>query len=258
MKKMKQHGATFVRTYLTSCRQASVWKNLVRAGRDNNMAVIGMIWWDFGPSPDKMRDSENAILSVFEDSELGKIAPYVIHSIEFNDEVGEEGDWWMDPLKQFKARAAKYGVPVAISDDWDRDVYHSNTDYLNDWGKKANDADDETHAHVIPYFHNGDPHNVMDYLKKQVSFFQRNNMKRPYIISQSEWPSAGGGHAYRPQWDNIQSFKVYWGAFLNNCDYFKQNKVGWFMHVFSDNQEGGLGLLDYNGNPKMDFNPQRC
>jgi len=261
MQRMKQwYNATFIRTYLTSCRQPSVWKNLVRAGRDNNMGVIGMIWWDFGPNDAKMKASENAIAAVFDDPQLGRFAPYVIHSIEFNDEVGEEGNWFAGPFKSFKARMAKYGVPIAFSDDWDRPEWHSNTPNLNSWGRQASDMQDQTHVHVIPYFHNNvaNPNTFFPYLKKQIEFLQRNNMKRPHIISQTEWPSAGGNHAYRPQWDNIQSFTTYWNTFTSNCQYFKNNKVGWFFHAWSDSGEGGLGLLDWNNKPKINFKPTRC
>ncbi|PRP89658.1 hypothetical protein PROFUN_00922, partial [Planoprotostelium fungivorum] len=58
--------------------------------------------------------------------------------------------------------------------------------------------------------------------------------------------------------DNMDNFIFYWKLFTDNCQYWKDNRVGWFMHAWSDNGEGPLGLLDGNNNPKFDFNPQKC
>ncbi|PRP83855.1 hypothetical protein PROFUN_08886 [Planoprotostelium fungivorum] len=69
---------------------------------------------------------------------------------------------------------------------------------------------------------------------------KQNNIKRPYIISQTLWPSASGGHASRKS-------------------YFKAEGVGYFFHVWSDQgAEAPLGLLDKRGQPKINFTPQKC
>jgi hypothetical protein len=51
-------------------------------------------------------------------------------------------------MSDFKAELAKYGVPLAISDDWDRGVYQTGSG-LTDFGQKVNALDDLTMAHSI-------------------------------------------------------------------------------------------------------------
>lgn len=43
----KDFGATMVRVYYPLCTKSSVFENLLRAGVNNNMAVIPQIWFDF-------------------------------------------------------------------------------------------------------------------------------------------------------------------------------------------------------------------
>lgn len=32
--------------------------------------------------------------------------------------------------------------------------------------------------------------------------------------------------------------------------------IGWFAHIYSDSQEPGYGIYDYNGRPKFPFHPR--
>lgn len=43
----KDFGASIVRVYAPECRDASIWKNLLKAAVNNNMGVITQVWWGF-------------------------------------------------------------------------------------------------------------------------------------------------------------------------------------------------------------------
>lgn len=43
----KDFGATMVRVYYPVCTKPSVFENLLRAGVNNNMAIIPQVWFDF-------------------------------------------------------------------------------------------------------------------------------------------------------------------------------------------------------------------
>ena len=58
--------------------------------------------------------------------------------------------------------------------------------------------------------------------------------------------------------ENLSNFIQYWTTIEDQCEFFKANKVGWFVHTYSDAFEAGFGMIDNNGNPKMDFSPPRC
>lgn len=44
----RDFGARMVRVYAPECRENSIWEHLLRAGVENNMAVIPQVWWGFG------------------------------------------------------------------------------------------------------------------------------------------------------------------------------------------------------------------
>jgi len=142
-----KYGATFVRIYLPVCRDTSFWVNMVKAARDTSMALIPMIFWDWQQNDPVMYAAEDAFMGVFSDSEVGSIAAYVIHSVEFGDELGEQGDYWLPKMQEFKSKLAPYNVPVTITDDWDRDVYQNGNGGLSDFGQKVNDLSDLTNEH---------------------------------------------------------------------------------------------------------------
>lgn len=44
-----------------------------------------------------------------------------------------------------------------------------------------------------------------------------------------------------------------------HCEFLKQvvgGGVGWFAHIYSDNQEPGYGIYDSSGNLKFPFHPR--
>jgi len=46
-----------------------------------------------------------------------------------------------------------------------------------------------------------------------------------------------------------------------NCEFLKQvigGGVGWFAHIYSDEQEPGYGIYDAFGELKFEFNPRIC
>ncbi|KIJ40282.1 glycoside hydrolase family 17 protein [Sphaerobolus stellatus SS14] len=96
-------GATMVRVYAPECREESVWKNLLQAENDNNIAAIPQVWWGFGDQ-NLWRHTAASVSSVLSENPL---APFDFHSIAFNSEpIGDSADG--DPsnfavdLKQFK------------------------------------------------------------------------------------------------------------------------------------------------------------
>eukprot|EP01117_Protostelium_nocturnum_P009675 TRINITY_DN3457_c0_g2_i3.p1 TRINITY_DN3457_c0_g2~~TRINITY_DN3457_c0_g2_i3.p1 ORF type:complete len:283 (-),score=67.74 TRINITY_DN3457_c0_g2_i3:49-897(-) len=255
-------GATFVRIYLPTCRSTKIWKNLVKAGRDTNMAIVPMIFWDWGPNNNLMYQAENALLGVFQDSEVGKIASYVIHSVAFGDELGEQGDYWLPLMKEFKGKLSQYGVPLTMSDDWDRDIFR-NGNGLTDFGKKVNALSDLTHVHIMPYYHPWvcpNAYSFWNYFQNQIGSLLANKNKRPIMISQTLWASDASGHGRggHEEARNMDNFKQYWNTINDNCQYFKNVRVGWFIHAYSDAGEPGFGMLDWNGNPKYNFKPKFC
>jgi len=252
-------GASFVRVYLPVCATTAFWVNLVKASRDTSMGLIPMIFWDWGQNDPVMTKAENAFLGVFNNSEVGKIAPYVIHSVAFGDELGEQGNYWLSKMKDFKAKLTPYGVPLTITDDWDRDVYKSGNG-LSSFGKQVNDLSDLTHAHVMPFYHPDpcpDAYHFWPYFLQQLQFLVANN-KRPILISQTLWAYNKDGHqrGKHDEADNMDNYQEYWNTINNNCTTFSSMKIGWFIHTYKG--EPGTDFVNNNGNPVFPFTVKKC
>jgi len=252
-------GAKFVRAYLPVCTDSSMWVNMIKAARDTNMGIIPMVFWDWQQNDNVMNKAENALLAVFTNSEVGKIAPYIIHSVAFGDELGEQGNYWLPKMKDFKAKLAVHNVSVTITDDWDRSVYKSGNG-LSSFGKQVNDLSDLTHAHVMPFYHPDpcpDAYHFWDYFKQQLDFLVANN-KRPIFISQTLWAYNRNGHnrGKHDEADNMDNYQEYWNTINNNCQIFANMKIGWFIHSYKG--EPGLDMVNDSGNPVFNFQIKKC
>lgn len=182
-------GATMVRVYAPECREASIWENLLKAGVNNNMAVIPQIWWGFDSDQNEWEQSRDALFSVMSQY---PIAPYVFHSVEFGSEPigdGVDGNNFENDLQSFvDTMNGQYGVPVGISEDWDRPGTLSSDDGtgLTDLGKQIQGTSQVVHAHIMPYYHGQDVGGAWGYIQNQIPFY-KNVIGLPTLISESMW-----------------------------------------------------------------------
>nr|POE54212.1 hypothetical protein CFP56_63515 [Quercus suber] len=213
-------GATMVRVYAPECREASIWENLLKAGVNNNMAVIPQIWWGFDNNQDLWMQSRDALLSMMSQY---PIAPYVFHSVEFGSEPigdGVDGDNFENDLQAFvNTMNGQYGVPVGISEDWDRPDILSTDDGsgLTDLGNQIKGITQVVHgqapflssscshadqllAHIMPYYHG-----------------RTSMLTSCYRADQSD--HEGGQGDVGPD-----QYAAYWHSFDDNCSFFKDNQ----------------------------------
>ena len=58
---------------------------------------------------------------------------------------------------------------------------------------------------------------------------------------------------------NVANEQAYYQLLDNHCSDFQNTVgggVGWFAHIYSDNQEPGYGIYGYNGQLKFPFAPK--
>lgn len=228
-------------------------------------------FWDWDQNDSLMNAAENAILGVFTDPTVGSIAPYVIHSVAFGDELGEQGFYWINAMSSFKSRLAPYGIPLTISDDWDRSVWKSGSG-LSSTGQQVNSISDLTNAHsmfafskyfefinyitVQPYYH---PDQVVDaysfwpYFQNQLNFLVANN-KRPIFVSQTMWSFNTNGHTrgQHDEADTLANYNQYWNTLNAQCPTFRSLKVGWFFHAWGYDEDN-FNILGSGSNWKPVF-----
>ena len=69
-----------------------------------------------------------------------------------------------------------YGIPVAISEDWDRPGQMSSSDGsgLGPIGKQRKANSDMLHGHPMPFYHDKNEAEAWDYIAGQVQWYQEN------------------------------------------------------------------------------------
>ena len=115
--------------------------------------MIPQVWWGFGDQ-NLWQQTKASILAVLEDDQLGPVAPYVFHSLAFGSEpIGDNVDNgnFINDLWAMKSALQPYGIPITISEDWDRPGTMSNSDFtqLGSVGQQVAAAVDLVQAHGV-------------------------------------------------------------------------------------------------------------
>ncbi|GAA5831040.1 hypothetical protein JCM3766R1_006214 [Sporobolomyces carnicolor] len=261
--KMKHDfGATFVRPYGVECREVSVWLNLVRACIELELGLIAQVCKICGA-----RVNERAIYELFENSAYAQIAPYVVYSASFGSEpIGDwvDGDDFVKDLASFRTKMKAFGVPVGISEDWDRPGRMREGSAVTGIGLEVLKETQVAQLHVMPYYHPDQVPTIegaWSYVQQEVKW-SRKTLKQPAMITETMWSSQQGGVHSRGSHDEestLENFKRYWDTFAKNCKFFKAQQTGWFVHTFDDSIEPYFGMLDSNGKTKITgWKPPRC
>ncbi|GAA6059863.1 hypothetical protein JCM10212_007068 [Sporobolomyces blumeae] len=246
LKRMKEEfGATFVRPYAVECRSVSVWENLVKACVENGLGLIAQVWWGFQEDQSLWKQGQASLYDLFERSPYAKIAPYVVYSASFGSEpIGDwvDGDDFVQDLSSFRVKMNSFGIPVGISEDWDRPNRMRVGAVVADMGSAVLNETDVAQLHVMPYYHPDEAPSIDDawsYTKQQVQW-ARKALKQPTMITESMWSSKLGGSHGRGAHDDqstLANYQKYWSAFSDNCEFFKREQTGYFVHTFDDSQE---------------------
>jgi hypothetical protein len=261
-------GASLVRIYAPECREETLWKSLIDAAVSTNMGLILQIWWGFGDDQNAWTKSVASLKNVLASADYGPIAPYVVHSISFGSEPIGDGvnggaAGFTKDLETFRESMMQYGIPVGISEDWDRPGIMSSADgkTLGDVGKGVLNSSDVVHAHIMPYYHFLNQSASWAYVKDQLAWYNANiPSKVPVFVSQSMWAWAyNEGHGGGENDVGMPQYQGYWRAFDDNCETFKANNVGWFIHTWH-----GEGVFDMApsgagaGYSMQGWKPRKC
>lgn len=215
---------------------------------------------------DQWRDSQQAIYDAVNNPRFQAIVPYVVHSVEFGSEPvgdGMDGDNLPVDLGNFRNNLKSFGVPVGISEDWDRPNIMSNGDGsgLGDMGQRIKDNSDVAHIHPMPFYHNwsGTVDQAWPYIQQQVQWV-KDHVGLPTMVSETQWASYDGGPGSHSQGHadlGVDQYRRYWQAFDDNCEFFRDVNVGWFIHTFKG--EGEFDMVSPNGGYLIpNWRPRKC
>jgi hypothetical protein len=84
------------------------------------------------------------------------------------------------------------------------------------------------------------PREIWDPITQGTADFKHMIPGKQMMITQNPWSSNNNGRNRRSNcgddvWKdvNVKDANEYWNLWTSNCQYFKQQQIGWFAHVFS-------------------------
>lgn len=194
------------------------------------------------------------------DPKYKAIAPYVVHSAEFGSEPvgdGMGGSNFVNDLASFHNTLKPKKIPVGISEDWDRPGTMSNGNNLGPVGSGVKANSDVAHIHPMPFYHGNNPVSAaFPYIQKQTQWVL-DHVKLPTMISESQW--AWGKTDHNPGKSDVgpSQYIQFWKAFDNNCEWFRDRQVGWFLHAWRG--EDTFDIVKPDGSYAIpNWRPRKC
>ncbi|KIW68457.1 hypothetical protein PV04_04400 [Phialophora macrospora] len=264
LRQKRDFGASLIRVYLPYCYTTYIWESLIKAAVANDMGIVAQVAWPLNGDPN-WRGIAASIIKILSNSTYSHIAPYVFHSIEFGTEpIGDQddGDAFLGEMKNFRASVKPYEIPVGISEDWDRPgILCSNYTAgekpgLGPVGKQILPMSDFVHTHIMPYYHGYNVSDSWGYIANQVHWY-KNYTPVPLVISETQWAWELNVLHQGSKDIGTQQYTKFWHTYDANCQFFKKNNVGWFLHAWK--WEGTFNMVMPNNSYAIpNWKPQKC
>ncbi|KAF9007458.1 B-(1-6) glucan synthase [Cyathus striatus] len=233
--------------------------DIVDAAWGAGIGVHALIWfgWD---GTDIWKTRRDALFGILHSNAKAK---YVTRVVQFGSEPLY--DWALDPsdlaaqVISAKANLSSLQIPVTVSE-----MAYGYQEHKDDGGMDVLAAIDFIDAHMLPFFSTkaSIANNSWPIVLTDLNWFVDNGAGKKIYLSENGWPSvtSDGVQPNSPSAvANVQNEKDYYNVLDSHCSYFKTvagGGVGWFAHIYSDNQEPGYGIYGYDGSLKFSFSPK--
>jgi exo-beta-1,3-glucanase (GH17 family) len=246
----------YVRLY-GACDKKGFYDNVITAAWDNGLGVHALIWFGF-EGTDEWKTRRTTLFSTLHSNPKAK---FVTRAVQFGSEP--LFDWVMDAddlavqVTSAKKNLTSLGIKVTVSDM----AYGYQR---QGGGQSVIDAVDFLDIHQLPYFAQtaSTSDKAWPIIMKDHGWFAYHGNGKKMYWSQNGWPSTHypGVEPNSPDAvADIKNEKGYYQLLDDRCETFKilpGGGVGWFWHIYSDDQEPGYGLYDNSGNTKFTFKPR--
>ncbi|KAG7089979.1 hypothetical protein E1B28_011603 [Marasmius oreades] len=255
--KNKFHGR-YVRLY-GACDREGFYDDVVDAAWNAGVGVHALIWFGFdgGDIWETRRDTlTQALLN-------NPRAKFVTRTVQFGSEP--MFDWVLDPpvladqVTILKQKLSTLNIPVTVSD-----MAYSYQFQESNGSGQVMQAIDFIDAHMLPFFAQdaSTADQSWPLVLRDLQWFYDNGLGKKMYLSENGWPSTTypGVEPNSPlAVADVPNEKAYYDLLDSQCEYFKtapNGGVGWFAHIYSDNQEPGYGIYGKDGQLKFAFQPR--
>ncbi|TFY70993.1 hypothetical protein EVG20_g2014 [Dentipellis fragilis] len=228
----------YVRLY-GFCDRDGFYDDIIQAAWDNSLGVHALIWFGFDGS-NKWKTRRSALFTTLHTNPKAK---FVTRGVQFGSEpLFDNVLSAKDLAKQVRAARANLSslnIPVTVSEM----AYG----YQNDPGVPRN-ALKASDAWPI--------------IQRDMSWFAAHGNGKKMLFDENGWPSTTSP-GVQPNSPNavadVQNEQDYYALLNDHCTDLKRmagGGIGWFAHIYSDDQEPGYGIFDSSGRLKFPFKPR--
>ncbi|VDC03344.1 unnamed protein product [Peniophora sp. CBMAI 1063] len=261
MKDFKDIRNTFNSRYVRlygACDTKGFYDDVIDAAWQNTLGVHALVWFGFD-GDDIWKTRRDSLFATLHSNPL---APFVTRVVQFGSEP------LFDSVLSPQALAtqvtnAKHNLSSLLINVTVSEMaygYQKNTNNA----QVVLDALDSINIHVLPFFDQdaSTAKKAWPIVQKYLDFFVDHGNGKKMYFDENGWPSESypGVEPNSPDAvANLQQEQDYYTLLDSHCTDLKNapgGGVGWFAHIYSDNQEPGYGIYGTNGKLKFPFSPK--
>ncbi|KAI0344725.1 glycoside hydrolase family 17 protein [Trametopsis cervina] len=246
----------YVRLY-GFCDNEGFYDDVVEAAWNNGLGVHALIWFGFDGTDEWIGRRD----SLFQSLHSNPKAKFVTRGVQFGseplfDDVLPHAQLAQQVI-QAKANLSSLNIPVTVSElAYGYQERGGAQDVL--------DAIDFINIHMLPFFSQqaSTANQSWPLVEQDLQFFIDNGNGKKMYLDENGWPSVTSPGVQPNSPDavaDIPNEHDYYVLLDKHCEDFKTapgGGVGWFAHIYSDDQEPGYGIYDDSGNMKFSFKPR--
>ncbi|KAI0266830.1 glycoside hydrolase superfamily [Gloeopeniophorella convolvens] len=250
------YNGRYVRLY-GACDRNGFYNDVVTAAWDNTLGVHALVWFGFD-GDDKWKDRRDTLFATLHTNPKAK---YVTRVVQFGseplfDSVLSPADL-TSQVKSAKQTLSNLGIPVTVSElAYGYQSHGGAQDVL--------DAIDSINIHMLPFFAGSASTGAKAWplVQADLNFFIKHGKGKKMYFDENGWPSveSDGVQANSPHAvANVANEQAYYNLLDDHCTDLKAvvgGGIGWFAHIYSDDQEPGYGIHSASGKPKFHFAPK--
>lgn len=246
----------YVRLY-GGCDREGFYDDVVTAAWANTLGVHALIWFGFSGN-NQWKTRRDTLFSTLHSNPKAKFVTRVVQfgSEPLFDQVLSPAQLTAQVIAA-KQALSDIGIPVTVSD-----LAYSYR--LNGGAQDVLDAIDSINIHMLPFFAatSTTGSQAWGLVQNDLNFFIKNGNGKKMYFDENGWPSVQYS-GVRAQSDtavaSVNSERDYFGLLDSHCIDLKtvvDGGVGWFAHIYSDEQEPGYGIYSTSGKLKFPFAPR--
>jgi len=249
-------GGRYVRLY-GFCDNEGFYDDVVSAAWDNGIGVHALIWFGFD-GDDKWKWRRDSLLASLHDNPKAR---FVTRGVQFGSEPLFDNVLPHNELtKQIlhaKDNLSSIGIPVTVSElAYGYQERGGAQDVL--------DAVDYLNIHMLPFFSQDASTGNASWplVERDLQWFMDHSIGKKMYLDENGWPSVTSSGVQPNSPDAVADMpneRDYYNVLDANCEYFKtvvDGGIGWFAHLYSDDQEPGYGIYGSDGQMKFQFAPR--